>query len=124
MRNWQHLFTITENGIYSIEKNTDPKSEFGIHFRMSEQMNGQVSVLYHKNFAVCGTGLKETKNHINKMPVRIGVYDNQPYWDFIAFTDTYDGYVIIADKPQSWWADYSEQVMRVLETLSIHPKSP
>ena len=117
-------FQLPEDGIYSIDEYINSKSEFGIHFRVNEQMDGQVSVLYHKNFAVCGTELEETKNHINGMPVRIGIYDNQPYWDFIALTDTYDGSVIIADKPASWWEDYGQQVMQILETLSICPKSP
>lgn len=113
---------LPEEAVYTIEEYTDSDSEFGICFCLDEKMDGEVFVGYQNPFAVCGTELEETETTVNGMPARMGVYDRAPYWSFLVLTGEYTDYVIRADGAKSWWDSYGEQVMQVLETLSIHRK--
>ena len=113
---------LPEEAVYTIEEYTGLDSEFGICFRLNEKMDGEVFVGYQNSFAVCGTELEETETTINGMPARMGVYDQAPYWSFLVLTEEYTDYVIKADGAESWWEGYGEQVMQVLETLSIDRK--
>lgn len=110
---------LPEEAVYTVEEDTASDSAFGIRFRMDAQMDGEVFVEYDEHFAVCGTGLEETEIRINDMPARMGVYDNAPYWSFLVLTGEYQGYVVTAEGMDSWWEDYGEAVMQVLETLTI-----
>ncbi len=113
---------LPEEAVYTIEEYTGPDSEFGVCFRLDEKMDGEVFVGYQNQFGVCGTGLEETETTVNGMPARMGVYDQAPYWSFLVLTEEYTDYVIKADGAESWWEGYGEQVMQVLETLSIDRK--
>lgn len=113
---------LPKKAVYTVEEYTAPDSGFGISFRLDNEMDGEVFVRYQENFGVCGTGLEETETTVNGMPARMGVYDQAPYWTFLVLTGEYTGYVITADGADSWWDDYGEQVMQVLETLTIQRK--
>ncbi len=92
---------------------------YGVRFYPEDATDGYIAVNYIDSFGVCGTGLEEKKSSIAGQPVNIGTYDNNVYWNFIAFHDDYDGVVALTYSVDHWWETYSDQVMDILNTLSF-----
>lgn len=92
---------------------------YGIRFYPEDVTDGYISLNYADSFGVCGMGLATEKATIAREPANIGTYDNNIYWDFIAFKDDYDGIVALTYSVDEWWETYSEQVMDILNTLSF-----
>lgn len=91
---------------------------YGIRFYPEGVTDGAIELAYIDFFGVCGTGLSEEPVTVAKTPAHIGTYDNHAYWDFIAFEEDYAGIVALTYNVESWWEEYSEQVMNILDTLS------
>lgn len=92
---------------------------YGIHFYPEDAADGYISLAYVDNFGVCGTGLEEEAVTIAGNPANIGTYDNNTYWDFIAFGGEYGGIVALTYSVDDWWSEYGSQVLDILETLSF-----
>ncbi|MBD5519657.1 MAG: hypothetical protein HDR03_00215 [Lachnospiraceae bacterium] len=92
---------------------------YGIHFYPKAADAGYVELAYVDNFGVCGTGLEEETATIAGNSANIGTYDNNTYWDFIAFGEEYRGIVALTYSVDDWWSDYGSQVLDILETLSF-----
>ena len=92
---------------------------YGIHFYPKAAADGYVELAYMDNFGVCGTGLEEESVTIAGNPANIGTYDNNTYWDFIAFGGEYEGIVALTYSVDDWWSEYGSQVLDILETLSF-----
>lgn len=92
---------------------------YGIRFYPKDAKDSGIELAYIDSFGVCGTGLSEETATIAGNPAHIGIYDNHAYWDFITFQEDYAGIVALTYNVESWWEDYSEQVMDILNTLSF-----
>lgn len=92
---------------------------YGIRFKPEGVADGHVAIAYIDSFGVCGTGLKEEEEMVAGIPAYIGTYDNHEYWDYIAFKEEYKGIVALTYSVDSWWSDYSDQVMDILDMLSF-----
>ena len=92
---------------------------YGMHFYPKTADDGYVELAYVDNFGVCGTGLEEEEVTIAGNQANIGTYDNNTYWDFIAFGGEYRGIVALTYSVGDWWSEYDSQVMDILETLSF-----
>ena len=92
---------------------------YGIHFYPEGVDDGYVELAYEDNFGVCGTGLEEEAVTIAGNPANIGTYDNNTYWDFIAFGGECEGIIALTYSVGDWWSEYGSQVLDILETLSF-----
>lgn len=92
---------------------------YGIHFYPKDATEGYIEIAYEDSFGVCGTGLEEEPATIAENPANIGTYDNNAYWDFIAFKGEYEGIFALTYFVDGWWSEYGSQVMDILETLSF-----
>ena len=91
---------------------------YGIRFYPEGVEKGGIELAYIDSFGVCGTGLYEETATVAGNLANIGTYDNHAYWDFISFREDYSGIVALTYNVESWWDEYSEQVMDILDTLS------
>ena len=90
---------------------------YGIHIYPENVDNGYIEIAYINSFGVCGTGLAEESVTVAGEPANIGTYDNNKYWDFIAFDGAYKGMVALTYSVDEWWSEYSNQVLDILDTL-------
>ena len=91
---------------------------YGIRFYPEGVEKGSIELAYIDSFGVCGTGLYEETATVAGNLANIGTYDNHAYWDFISFREDYSGIVALTYNVESWWDEYSGQVMDILNTLS------
>lgn len=94
---------------------------YGIRFKPEGANGGYVSVLYNSNFGVCGTGLKSEDVTIAGVQASMGYMDGAQIWDFVYFTDSMQGVIAQTDKVDSWWDDYSDEVLSILDTIKYNP---
>lgn len=95
--------------------------DYGIRFSPESVTEGYIELVYVERFGVCGTGLETEKKTIGDCPVNIGTYDGHQYWDFIHFQGPYEGIVARTCLVESWWEEYEEEVLDILNTLSFEP---
>lgn len=111
---WEfELFPMDSEGLLS--------GMYGIHFYPENVAEGYIELAYCVPFGVCGTGLESETATIAGNPVGIGTYDGHEYWDFISFQEDYEGIVALTFSVEGWWAEYSGQVLDILNTLSFQP---
>lgn len=105
-------------------KKTKNDESFGITFwKDGKKKKAMISVQYIKPFGVCGTGLVGKKLRINGLDSEAGYYDGKPYWDYIIFLNGYENFVILNFcENKNWWNTYGDQVMEILNTLTIKKK--
>ncbi len=89
---------------------------YGIRFWPAGE-EGYVELSYAVWFGVCGTGLSEETATVAGNKAYIGTYDDHAYWDFINFEGEADGVVASTFSVESWWEEYGEQVLPILDTL-------
>lgn len=103
-------------------KKTNEDETFGITFWQdkSDKKNG-ISVQYTKFFGVCGTGLETKKIKINNMESEAGYYDGKPYWDYIMLGKKFKNTFVVLNfcESEAWWKQYGDQVMEILDTLTV-----
>lgn len=107
---------------YAISEATDNSSEeFGISFWPEGEKDGQISILYYSAWGVCGTGLEEVEITLGDYSAWKGTYDNKKIWDFICFKipDIKGYYVALNEGAGTWWKEYGEDAMKILETIKI-----
>lgn len=94
---------------------------YGIHFYPESVTEGYIELVYMDSFGVCGTGLETENAMIAGNTADIGTYDGHMYWDFISFRDEYEGIVALTYSVDTWWSEYGDQVMDILNTVSFNP---
>lgn len=80
--------------------------------------DGGLKLAYMPGFGVCGTGLSEEETVIAGMRARVGTYGSG-LWSFITFPDEAHWYVVMNEGADSWWPQYGNTAMKILETLVI-----
>lgn len=93
--------------------------EYGIHFYPEAASEGFIELGYVEFFGVCGTGLEEEKVTLAGDEANIGTYDNGSNWDFVAFRGANKGIVAQTYEVESWWPEYEEQVLEILDTVCL-----
>lgn len=81
--------------------------------------DNRIEIGYTESFGVCGVGLSEEMATIAGEPAYIGTFDDNEYWDFIAFRGGYDGIVVLSYSEDNRLIEYDDQIMDILETLSF-----
>ncbi len=104
---WAYQVSEQENGDFSV--NVHPQDE----------PEGVLSIQYMEFFGICGTGLVQEDCVVNGKEASKGIYDGHGYWDYIAFSGKYEGYVVENSAGESWWQTYQEQVAGILDSLSF-----
>ncbi len=95
-------------------------SGFGLRFWPEGQKDGKIYVSYQKNgFGVCGTGLETKEITLGTHKASQGTYDEKKVWDYIWLKDTAGDYVIYNEGAESWWQQYGEEAMEILDTLMV-----
>lgn len=93
--------------------------EYGIHFYPEEAKEGFIELGYVELFGVCGTGLEEETVTLAGDEANIGTYDHGSNWDFVSFRGVNEGIVALTYGVESWWSEYKEQVMEILDTVCL-----
>lgn len=91
--------------------------DYGIHIFPDAASDGYVEVAYISSFGVCGTGLKEETVTLAGDSANVGYYDGSKIWEFVVFGGDNTKIVAMTSSVDSWWTDYSDQVMEILDTL-------
>lgn len=102
---------------YSVDSDDSFYGLYGIQFYPEGAEDGYVRVMYIDSFGVCGTGLVEETKTVAGKSAYVGTYDNNRYWDFIAFNEDYKGIVALTYFVDDWWDEYEDQVSDILDTL-------
>lgn len=100
-------------------KDIENSEEFCISFWNIEQEDNKIEVWYKNGFGVCGTGLIEEDITIGDYKAYKGTYNDKVAWDFIAFVGAPGQYVIINDNTDTWYKEYADEIMQILETIEI-----
>lgn len=82
-----------------------------------------MEVGYIESFGVCGTGLESEEITLAGEKASVGTYDEHEFWDFISFTGENEHIVALTSSVESWWPEYDEQVMEILDTLKFERES-
>lgn len=86
----------------------------GISFWPVGREEGKIFFGYYPDlFAVCGTGLESTAMSLAGQTATVGTYDNHEVWDFIRFSDHF---AVWGQNHESWWAEYGDQAMQILDS--------
>jgi len=80
---------------------------------------GRIELSYLTSFGVCGTGLVQEEIQLGKNTFNQGTFDNHSYWSFMTLHADRGEFVIFNNAYESWWFDYENEVMRILETASF-----
>lgn len=105
-------WTYTENG-YAASDN------FGISICHEDAPESSITIEFLSVFGVCGTGLSATDITVGGYNATKGVYDSNPTWDYIHFSDAPGEYVIFNNADPSWWKEYGDEAEEILDTLII-----
>lgn len=97
---------------YKIEEHSADGMSYGVSFRPAGE-DGWIDFHYWPAFGVCGTGL-ETKEFGNGS---MGTYDGKEIWDFISYPASVGNFVATTQGVESWWADYGESAMEIIEQV-------
>ncbi len=79
----------------------------------------KISIEFTDFFAVCGTGLVTQDINLAGYKAHKGIYDNNPSWNYIVFEDTPGYYVIHNLTDDTWWSNYGNEAMEILESIKI-----
>lgn len=95
-----------------------PYGLYGIKFYPESVDDGYIAINYIESFGVCGVGLVEESKMVAGESANIGTFDNNEYWDFVAFQGEYKGMVALTYSVGDWWSEYGERALDILDTLS------
>ena len=94
----------------------------GITFWPTGHEEGVLRLEYYPSrFGVCGTGLETTTMTVAGREVTVGTYDGGALWDYIRF-DEY--FAVWGEGHESWWEEYGEQAMSILNAVEYRMKVP
>lgn len=101
------------------ENKYESEGNFGISFYHEDAPESSITVEYLTAFGVCGTGLSTSDTNIGGHKAVKGVYDGNPVWDFIHFSDAPGDYVIYNNADSLWWKEYGDEAQEILDTIKI-----
>jgi len=104
---------------YEITKPKGEYTSFGIQFRPKDETEGWLQFYCHEVWGVCGTGLKQEDIILGQYEASKGTYDGGKAWDFIVIREKLDGKFVIQNYGAKWLAEYMEEAMEILATISI-----
>lgn len=129
--------TITQSGPYGSITVTLPKGwsyrnlevenenlrfgDYGIQFYPKGVKEGCVELAYSKNFGICGTGLTQEKITLCGEPATLDFYDGSDIWEFATYDGNSKHMIASTISVDSWWDKYSEEVMKILDTMTFNP---
>ena len=94
---------------------------YGILLKPAEAQEGQIELIYHDSFAVCGTGLKEEEITLADGPALVGIYDQNTHWDFIIYHGSNDNVVAQHTDCTSWTDAMWDEALEILDTVRLDP---
>lgn len=112
---------LPENWEYAYEECNDHEASFGFSIWPKECETAKITILYYKNFAVCGTGLEVESGIVAEQTVEFGYYDGNPVWEYMVFVDLNREYVVMNRCDAIEWENYGREAMAILETLEFEP---
>ncbi|MCH5276124.1 MAG: hypothetical protein J1E65_09805 [Lachnospiraceae bacterium] len=107
--------------MYPADSGDSEYEAYGIHFYPENVTDGYVEIAYRETFGVCGTGLIQKNVEIAGNYAHMGTYDNNKYWTYISFNGEYTGLYATTYSVGSWWDEYGDQVLDILDTVSFQP---
>lgn len=109
---WDYSLTTLENDAYSA----------GITFWPWGRSEGKLRFDYYPDlFAVCGTGLKSGTMTVAGQTVSVGTYDDDSLWTFLSFGEHF---AVWGENHESWWAEYGDQAMAILDSAVFGMETP
>lgn len=91
-------------------------AKYALHIYPEGSTEGFIEIGYVESFGVCGTGLEETETTLAGDIARVGVYDQQDYWSFIAFDGKNSGLVALNNSVENF-SENKEQIWDILDTI-------
>ena len=93
---------------------------FGIRFWPAGQEGKAALYCWTQPFGVCGTGLTEEEvTFAGGLRAMMGTYDTEECWNFISFREVPGDYVVINEGCESWWPDFQEEFLLILDTAEF-----
>ena len=83
----------------------------------SDDRDNFLSINAGSFFGVCGTGLKTKEITLGSTTAEMGIYDNNPDWDFIILNETAGRYYIYNCTDNMWWKENEKEAMEILSSL-------
>lgn len=110
---------LPENWEYSIDEYSEEGGYYGISIWPEGYSEERLSFQCYDGFGVCGTGLEEKEITLAGLNARMGIYDNNDVWDFIVFTEFQNDFIVMNNGADTWWGEYADEAMSILETIQI-----
>ena len=108
---------IPNDWTYEVKEADD---ECYIRFRPNEEKEGWVVLEWLPvHFGVCGTGLSVEECEINGYNASIGTYDNNKVFSYIRFNDVGEEYIVRNTENTSWFLNYENEIMSILNTVVL-----
>lgn len=108
---------LPESWEYSVTSFAEDAYSAGITFWPRGREEGRLRFEYYPSgFGVCGTGLERSTMTLAGREVSVGTYDGAPVWDFISFGDDF---AVWGEGHESWWAEYGEAAMGILDSAQF-----
>lgn len=82
---------------------------------------GHIEIAYSSFFGVCGTGLETQELTLGGDKADVGYYDGSKIWDYVCYKGKNEGIVAYTYDVDKWWDEYSDDVMKILDTLEFEP---
>ena len=82
---------------------------------------GHIEIAYSSFFGVCGTGLEAQELTLGGDKADVGYYDGSKIWDYVCYKGKNEGIVAYTYDVDKWWDEYSDDVMKILDTLEFEP---
>lgn len=127
LNNWDEIEITRENANISLSlpedwKYTESSNEnggFGLSFYHYSDPENNVTIEFSKSFGVCGTGLRTKDTRINSYAATMGIYDNNPTFNYIVFDNAPGFYVIYNNADASFWQKYEDDVRAIFSTIRV-----
>lgn len=124
---WENIDITKQNANISLalpegwkySENSNPNGGFAVKIYHHSDPENNVAIEFTESFGVCGTGLRTEEIKINKYRASMGIYDNNPTFNYIVFDDTPGFYVIYNNGDVSWWQKYENELKTIFSSIRI-----
>lgn len=112
-------FKLPDGWDYKENKNTKKPHLISIEIFRKADPDLRIEISHTDAFGVCGTGLTTREENLSSYKITKGIYDNNPYWDYIVFEDTPGYYVIYNHMPSEKYKTVSDEIDAIFSTIKI-----
>lgn len=112
-------FRLPDGWDYKEIKNTQKPHLINIEIFRKADPGLKIEISHTDAFGVCGTGLTTREENLSSYKITKGIYDNNPYWDYIVFEDTPGYYVIYNHMSSEKYKSVSEEIDAIFSTIKI-----